>query len=117
MNGAFSLQLGSVAAFYGSSQALFDAYRVFYSQPSDPARARDFLRERMGAGESVVLLAMLDGRAAGFTQLYPLFSSVRTARLWLLNDLFVDPAARRRGVAQALMHAAADFARGEGAAG
>jgi ribosomal protein S18 acetylase RimI-like enzyme len=96
---------------------LFDAYRVFYAQPTDPARAREFLRERIGSGESVVLLASLDGQVAGFTQLYPLFSSVRTARTWLLNDLYVDPAARRRGVAQALLHAAADFARGQGAAG
>ena len=28
----------------------------------------------------------------GFTQLYPLFSSVQTARTWLLNDLYVDAA-------------------------
>jgi len=96
---------------------LFNAYRVFYSQPSDLARARDFLRERMGANESVVLLAHLEGQPAGFTQLYPLFSSVRTARTWLLNDLYVAPDARRRGVAQALLRAAADFAHGQGAAG
>ena len=96
---------------------LFDAYRVFYGQSSDFARARDFLRDRLGAGESVVLLASLDGKAAGFTQLYPLFSSVRTARLWLLNDLYVDDAARRRGVAQALLRTASEFARGAGAAG
>lgn len=101
----------------GEVAPLFDAYRAFYGQPSDPARARDFLRDRMGAGESAVLLARLDGKAAGFTQLYPLFSSVRTARLWLLNDLFVAPDARRRGVAQALLHYAGDFARSEGAAG
>ena len=96
---------------------LFNAYRVFYSQPGDLQRARDYLQERMTLGESVVLLAQRDGEVVGFTQLYPIFSSVRTARTWLLNDLYVDPGARRRGVAQALMRSAADFARGQGAAG
>jgi len=96
---------------------LFDAYRRFYHQPGDVDRARDFLRERMLHSESVVLLAQRDGTAAGFTQLYPLFSSVRTARLWLLNDLFVAEGARRHGVARALLDAATDFAREQGAAG
>jgi len=96
---------------------LFDAYRVFYGQPSDPRRARDFLAERLANGESVVLLAERGPSAVGFTQLYPIFSSVRTARTWLLNDLFVAEGARRGGVARALLDAAAAFARGQGAAG
>jgi hypothetical protein len=62
---------------------LFDAYRVFYSQPSDLPRARDFLEQRLARAQSAVLLAHLEGSAAGFTQLYPLFSSVRTAPVWL----------------------------------
>lgn len=96
---------------------LFDAYRRFYAQPGDVARARDFLQERLQRDESAVLLAELDGRPAGFTQLYPMFSSVRTARIWILNDLFVDENARRNGVAHALLDAAAQFAREQGAAG
>lgn len=96
---------------------LFDAYRVFYAQPSDLTRAREFLQQRLSQSQSTVLLAQLDGAAAGFTQLYPLFSSVRTAPLWLLNDLYVAPQARRRGVAQGLLQAAAEFARAQGAAG
>jgi ribosomal protein S18 acetylase RimI-like enzyme len=96
---------------------LFDAYRQFYSQPRDVQRARDYLQARMTAGESVVLLAQRDGEVVGFTQLYPIFSSVRTARTWLLNDLFVAEGARRFGVARALLDAAAAFAREQGAAG
>ena len=96
---------------------LFDAYRRFYGQPSDLARAEAFLRERLARGESVALLAERDGDAVGFTHLYPLFSSVRTARLWLLNDLFVAEHVRRGGVARALLDAAADFARADGACG
>ena len=96
---------------------LFDAYRVFYAQPSDPVRARDFLSERLANGESAVLVAERGASAVGFTQLYPIFSSVRTARTWLLNDLFVAEGARRGGVARALLDAAAAFAREQGAAG
>ncbi|MFT3896812.1 MAG: GNAT family N-acetyltransferase [Thermomonas sp.] len=95
---------------------LFADYRVFYAQAHDVAMARAFLRERLERGESVVLLATLaDGAPAGFTQLYPMFSSVRAARTWILNDLFVAPSARRRGVANALLDAATAFARAEGA--
>jgi GNAT superfamily N-acetyltransferase len=96
---------------------LFDAYRVFYAQPSDPVRARDFLADRLANGESVVLVAERGPSAIGFTQLYPIFSSVRTARTWLLPALFVAEGARRGGVARALLDAAAAFAREQGAAG
>ncbi|MFC5438006.1 GNAT family N-acetyltransferase [Rhodanobacter umsongensis] len=97
---------------------LFDSYRQFYGQPADLARAQDFLAERIRLHESVILLAHddEDGEWLGFTQLYPLFSSVRTVRTWLLNDLFVAAAARRRGVAKALLDAAAGHARALGAA-
>ncbi len=96
---------------------LFDAYRGFDGQASDVAGARDWLRSRLRVGESVVLVAKRGGAAVGFVQLYPMFSSVRMARTWILNDLFVDAAARRGGVARALLDAAAAFAREDGAAG
>ena len=96
---------------------LFDAYRQFYGQASDVPRARDWLRSRLRVGESVVLLAKREGTTVGFVQLYPMFSSVRTAKTWILNDLFVEAGARRRGVARALLDAAAAFAREDGAIG
>jgi len=94
---------------------LFDAYRCFYGQLDDSAASHAFIAQRLQRDESVVLLAWLDGAAAGFTQLYPMFSSVRAARVWVLNDLYVEASARCRGVAQALLTAAAEFARGDGA--
>ena len=96
---------------------LFDAYRQFYGQAPDVPRARDWLRSRLRVGESVVLLAKREGTTVGFVQLYPMFSSVRTARTWILNDLYVDAGARRRGVARALLDASAAVARSDGAAG
>ena len=96
---------------------LFDAYRTFYGKSSDIGLATRFLAERLTRDESVLFLATdTRGIAIGFTQLYPLFSSVRAVRTYLLNDLFVAPDARRSGAAQALLDAAADFARDAGAA-
>ena len=96
---------------------LFDGYRQFYRQAADPARARTFLAERFERLESVILLACDEqGAGLGFVQLFPLFSSVRTARIYLLNDLFVAQVARRQGVASALLTAAADRAKALGAA-
>ncbi|HSM10069.1 MAG TPA: GNAT family N-acetyltransferase [Lysobacter sp.] len=95
---------------------MFDAYRQFYSQPGDPALARGFLHDRIARDESVLLLAERNGIAVGFTQLFPMFSSVRAARIWVLNDLYVAAEARRGGVARSLLDAAAQFARADGAA-
>lgn len=97
---------------------LFDGYRVFYKQASDLAKARAFLKERIEQEESVVFAAQTeDGALVGFTQLYPLFSSVSARRVWLLNDLFVAKSARRKGVGEMLMDAAKDFAKETGAKG
>jgi GNAT superfamily N-acetyltransferase len=96
---------------------LFDGYRQFYGQPADLPRAHAFLAERVRQHESLILLARDEhGEGVGFTQLYPLFSSVRTVRTWLLNDLFVVSSARRQGVAAGLLDAAAEQARALGAA-
>lgn len=93
---------------------LFAAYRRFYERPEDP-RARPFLEERLERGESVVLMAWLGGEAIGFTQLYPCFASVSLARMFVLYDLFVAPQVRRSGAGTALLRAAVDYARAQGA--
>jgi ribosomal protein S18 acetylase RimI-like enzyme len=98
---------------------LFDAYRSFYEQAPDLDGALAFLADRLARDESVVLLASTpapDARPAGFVQLYPAFSSVRMTRTWILNDLFVAPEFRRRGVARRLMESAIAHARETGAA-
>lgn len=91
---------------------LFDAYRVFYQKNSDIEAARAFLQERINRKESVIFLACTgEGRQVGFTQLYPLFSSTRLKRLWLLNDLFVLPAQRGKGISKLLIERAQQHCR------
>jgi GNAT superfamily N-acetyltransferase len=95
---------------------LFDAYRVFYEQPSDLAASRAFIADRLARGDSHIFLARDAGEALGFTQLYASLSSVSMRKIWILNDLFVAPAGRRRGVGRLLLRAARDFAASTGAA-
>lgn len=101
----------------GALAPLFDAYRRFYGRPSDPAAGRRFLLRRSARKESVVFLARSGRAVLGFTQLYPTFSSLTLKRVWILNDLYVVPEGRRRGVAAALMTRALRLARETGAEG
>ena len=97
---------------------LFDAYRRFYEQPADVARARAFLEDRLARDESIVLLASAPGSdaLAGFCQLYPTWCSVAAAPIFVLYDLFVMEEARRAGIGRALMQTARDVAHDAGAA-
>jgi ribosomal protein S18 acetylase RimI-like enzyme len=95
---------------------LFDAYRQFYGLASNLPLARRFLLERLSRDESIVLLAQAgDGAALGFVQMYPGFSSLRAAPVYVLYDLFVAPGARHRRVGRSLMEATAVEARLRGA--
>jgi GNAT superfamily N-acetyltransferase len=95
---------------------LFDAYRQFYREPSAMDLARQFLFERFEHNESIIFLAVgQDGAAVGFTQLFPSFSSASAARIFILNDLFVLPEARRMGVGSLLLSAAGRFGQAVGA--
>lgn len=95
---------------------LFDRYRQFYRQAPDLTLAQAFVRERLASLESIIFLAENDsGQAIGFAQLYPSFSSVSAARIWILNDLFVSESARGRGTGKALLDAAKAHAQASGA--
>ncbi len=94
---------------------LFLAYLRFYGVPADADRASDFLQARIARGESAVFVAEDGGEALGFAQLYPGFSSLEQRRQWVLEDLYVVPDARRRGVGAALLGAAERLGRDTGA--
>jgi ribosomal protein S18 acetylase RimI-like enzyme len=92
---------------------LFQGYRIFYEQEPDADAERAFIQARIENHDAVIFIAR-DGEsraALGFTQLYPLFSSVSMKPLWLLNDLYVAEAGRKRGVGEALMQRAENHAR------
>ncbi|MFD2133607.1 GNAT family N-acetyltransferase [Pseudogracilibacillus auburnensis] len=82
---------------------LFELYRAFYKQEANFDGAQQFLKERLTNEDSVVFIAYDEGKALGFTQLYPAFSSLSMERIWILNDLYVKKEARNKGTAQKLI--------------
>ena len=99
---------------------LFNQYRMFYGQSSDLEGAAAFLKDRISHKESIVFIAYAspeDGTGLGFVQLYPSFSSVSMQRLWILNDLYVTPEARKQSVGRGLMDRANRYAQESGAKG
>lgn len=97
---------------------LFNQYRVFYKQESNMDDARYFLRDRLQKKDSVIFLALDDtNQGIGFTQLYPLFSSVSMQRTYVLNDLFVTETGRGKGVGEAILNVAKQFATQDGSKG
>ena len=95
---------------------LFDQYRQFYQCAPDLAAARNWLKENIEQGRSAIFVADSGGTLLGFTELYPALCSVDLVDYFVLYDLFVVEAARRQGIARALMNAASDWAKAQGAA-
>jgi GNAT superfamily N-acetyltransferase len=95
---------------------LFAGYLRFYERPVVAAEVRAFIGARLAQRDSVFYLAEAGGEALGFTQLFPAFASLSLAPSWILNDLYVEPSARGRGVGEALMDAARALALSNGAA-
>lgn len=97
---------------------LFDQYRIFYKKESDLVGVETFLKERIEKNESEIFISFNDEKImTGFTQLYPLFSSTRMQRFWLLNDLYVNANYRRQGFSVGLIERAKKLCRDSGACG
>ena len=90
---------------------LFDEYRIFYHKSSDMLAAQEFLSERLSQKDSEIFVAEDEGGLLGFVQLYPLFSSTRMKRYWLLNDLYVNAEHRGKGLSKALIEEAKELCR------
>ena len=95
---------------------LFDQYRQFYQCSPDLGAAQAWLAENIEADRSTIFAADNGSELLGFTQLYPALCSVDLIDYFVLYDLFVVKAARRQGIARALMNAASDWAKAQGAA-
>ena len=96
---------------------LFDAYRVFYGAEPAPLKADAFVHGLIIHGKTHFFLAReAEGLPVlGFVHLMPSISTVAMRPIWLLEDLYVVPASRQKGVATALMAYAENFARETGA--
>jgi ribosomal protein S18 acetylase RimI-like enzyme len=95
---------------------LYIAYRVFYGEAPEDERAIAFIRERVTQLSGRYFLAWDEtSRAIGFMHLMPSTNTLAMRPIWLLEDLYVDVAARGQGVATAFLSYAEEFARSSGA--
>ncbi len=91
---------------------LIRGYCEFYeTEPKD-----DGLREMFGIlitdpSQGAVFIARDQGRAVGFATLDWKWSSLKAARIGYLQDLFVDPEVRGKGIADALIDVCAECCR------
>jgi len=89
---------------------LFNAYRMFYQKASAIQSAKTFLEDRISNKDSEIFVAQnTTNKLVGFVQLYPLFSSTRMKKFWLLNDLFVHPEFRGNSISIGLIQKAKDL--------
>ena len=82
---------------------LFNSYRMFYGKKFDLKVAEEFLRSRIEKKDSKIFVCDFNNELSGFVQLYPLFSSTRVSKYWLLNDLYVDVNKRGKGFSKLLI--------------
>ncbi|HEX4419862.1 MAG TPA: GNAT family N-acetyltransferase [Kofleriaceae bacterium] len=96
----------------GFIRALARYEKLEHEVVADEAQLRATLFGARPAAE--VLLAELAGAAVGFALFFPSYSTFLARPGLYLEDLFVDPAARGRGVGVALMSALARIAVSRG---
>jgi ribosomal protein S18 acetylase RimI-like enzyme len=122
-----SIQLAS-SRDIGEVVRLYNAYRAFYGEEPDEKRAFTFVRDRVAmasaqpAGQfsvAVYFLAWTDSasgrKAVGFMHLIPSTNTLAMRPIWFLEDLYVDPSVRRKGIATSFLRYAEEFARSTGA--
>jgi GNAT superfamily N-acetyltransferase len=96
---------------------LFNSYRIFYRKESNIDISKKFLESRISNKDSKMFICEVNNILTGFVQLYPLFSSVRVSKYWLLNDLFIDSEFRGKGYSKLLIDRAKELVIESGACG
>jgi len=90
----------------------FAFYRVPFPTDSKVERLLDLLEGDPGLG--VQLVADEGGRLQGFASLYACLDTLVAKRILIMNDLFVDPSLRSRGIGAALFDASLAYATEHG---
>ena len=98
-------------------QALFESYRQFYKQPDDPAVADTvwaWIHDPSSPVECLLARERGGGRIVGLAHFRDLPRPLSGQLAGFLDDLFVDPALRGSGAADALIAAVAAEGRKRG---
>ena len=100
---------------FAQAAALFDAYRQHYGANPAPEAVERWMREQVINDRMRVYAAGPLDRVHGICSVAVVPACLTLRTMWLLRDLYVDPNARRGGVARALLAQVAEDARAEGA--
>ena len=100
--------------FAGAAE-LFDAYRQHYGANPAPEAVGAWMRDQMLADRMRMFVALPGDRVRALCAVGVVPASLTLRTVWLVRDLYVDPPARRVGLARALLAHVADAARAEGA--
>lgn len=88
---------------------VFDSYRRYFKQQSNPEKVEKFLFEKFEQLQSIIFIAKYESQVIGFAQLYPIFSSLSLERVWLLNDFFISEEYRHHGIGKQLFSKVKNF--------
>ncbi len=94
---------------------LFDAYRQHFKQTSDLDGVKAYLKQRLEAEEAIVYLVGSDEICHGFVLLYPSFSSIGLAPIWMLNDFYLHSGSNKRLMAKQLLDRIGEDCKAAGA--
>lgn len=97
---------------------LFDQYAVFYKKPSNYEKHQHYLKERLENNEAIIFVAQDEengDKLIGFALIYVTFSSLALNKILILNDLFVDSSARKKGIGEKLILQTVELAKELGA--
>jgi len=97
-------------------RAYCDFYEVAPSDESLLSLSRALLDDPLGEGIQLIARDEDTGAAVGFATVYWTWQTLSAGRLAVMNDLFVAPAARGTGLADALIAACREEAETHGAA-
>jgi GNAT superfamily N-acetyltransferase len=110
-----TVRLVGAHPLHAEAARLLDEYRQHYGANPAPEAVERWMREQVIAGAMRVYVAGPGDRVQGVCTIAVVPASLTLRTVWLLRDLYVDPGARRAGVARALLDHVADAARTEGA--
>jgi GNAT superfamily N-acetyltransferase len=109
---------GATEADLDALLPLMRGYCDFYGASPTDEGLTEMARALIASPDSEGMLLVArdgDGPPIGFAAVGWKWSSLRGARVAIMEDLFVDPGARRSGAGQALIEAVAERARSHGA--